>query len=254
MNRRNLLFPINIGLIICLLVALPVFSTRAQSQYISSAQAANALKMQEIMLLFKIEEVKSEIINLMGEMIDLMTEESKELTLNFDKFFNLVPETEEESETATSTDTIADDAATTTAEVEETYSYSYGQSYMPEPQAPSIVCDPVAYGRQTYKVSTKSIPIISEFIVDPLDVAFNSSQDVIVNISDTNDNPITSVTGLASTDTGTTPFALSLSSGTETNGTWQGSWVLKDSVCSNFMVTITATSNSGTTKVDVTFR
>ena len=248
MNKQNLIFFLNIGLIICVFVsvfALPVFSVKAVSQYQKTTQSANIIQLE-------INKIKGEIIDTIGEMLDIIAEELEELILNFNQFFKLALETEEELENATSTATTTVPTATTTEEVDQ--SSAYVPDSTSEPQAPSVVCDPVAYGRQTYNVSTKKIPKISQIVVDPLDLSFNSAMEVTANINDTNNNPITSVTGLASTDTRTTPFTLSLSSGTTTSGTWQGSWTLKDSICRNFMVTITATSNSGTSKIDVTFR
>ena len=121
-------------------------------------------------------------------------------------------------------------------------------------QAPLSCQDQFASGKQTYSVTTKSVPRITQTAVDPLDVDFQSSQIVTAKINDPNNNAITSVSGLASTDSKTTSFSLTLISGIETNGTWQGTWTLEDSICENYMVIITAISDSGTSEVALTFR
>jgi hypothetical protein len=103
-------------------------------------------------------------------------------------------------------------------------------------------------------VTTKTIPKIYQIVVDPLNVNYLASQTVSVSISDANGNPITQVSGQAITDTKTVDFTLNLISGSQTDGVWQGSWVLQDSICQNYQISITAISNSGTSKVVLTFK
>lgn len=244
MNKQNLVNCLTAGLLIFVSIiafALPVTAQAQYSQYSQATQLTNSLQL-------RIDKIKAEIINIMGEMVNMIALEVEELTLNFNKHFNLLPE---ESEIATSTATTTEQAtttATTTEEIQETPS----QSYVSGSQPPSISCPLTPSGVQTYTVTTKNVPTISQIKLDPFDIVFNSMQTITATISDT--NPITSVAGLASTDTRTTPFNLTLNSGTSTSGTWQGTWILKDSVCTNFMLTITASSNSGTSKVDLTVR
>lgn len=251
MNKQSLVNCLTASLLIFVSImafALPVTAQAQYSQYSQATQLTNSLQLRT-------DKIKAEIINIMGEMLNMIALGVEELTLNFNKHFNLLPE---ESETATSTATTTE--ATTTEEIAEEETaveyneseYIYVPTPTPEPEQP-IICLPLSpSGEQTYTVSTKNVPTISQIKVDPFDIVFNSMQTITATVSDT--NPITSVTGLASTDTRTSPFNLDLNSGTSTSGTWQGKWTLKDSVCSNFMLTITAASNSGTSKVDLTFR
>jgi len=113
---------------------------------------------------------------------------------------------------------------------------------------------PLASGKQTYYVRTQNQPQIMQIDIDPLDAKIGETQTVTAKIRDTNGNPITSVTGTAKTDNGSFSFSLFLVEGTDLNGIWQGSWVLEDTNCLTFMLTITAESASGQSKVDLAFR
>ncbi len=124
----------------------------------------------------------------------------------------------------------------------------------PSSSQPPSCQDQYASGAQTYSVTTKSVPKIYKIIVDPLDVEYLSSQAVKAYIRDTNGNPITSVSGTAITDEKSTNFNLNLISGTETDGVWQGSWTLTDSICQNYQLKIQAQSESGTSEVTLTFK
>jgi len=125
----------------------------------------------------------------------------------------------------------------------------------PPGEGEPIVCDPpLAPGAQTYAVSTKDNPKITQVVIEPLDVNKFASQTVSVKIQETNEKPITEVTGKALTDSMSFPFPLSLIDGTNTNGTWQGSWFNEDTYCQNYMLIVTATSESGTSKVELTFK
>lgn len=124
----------------------------------------------------------------------------------------------------------------------------------PPPPPPPACQDQYPSGAQTYSVSTKTIPEIYQIIVDPLDVEYLANQTVTASINDANGNPITEVLGSAITDNKTVDFTLSLISGTETDGVWQGSWKLEDSICENYQISITATSQSGTSMVTLSFR
>jgi len=125
----------------------------------------------------------------------------------------------------------------------------------PPPSGPPLSCqDQYAPGAHTYSVTTKSVPTIYQIVVDPLNVNYSASQTVTASIRDTNGNPITSVSGSAITDTKSVNFTLTRISGTETDGVWQGTWVLQDSICQNYQVKISATSQSGTSNVVLTFK
>jgi len=122
------------------------------------------------------------------------------------------------------------------------------------PSQPPSCQDQYAPGERVYSGRTKTVPIIYQIVINPLDVEYLASQIVKVSIKDTNGNSITSVSGTAITDNKTVNFNLSLISGSETNGVWQGSWILQDSICQNYQVVIQATSDSGTSKVTLSFR
>ena len=120
--------------------------------------------------------------------------------------------------------------------------------------APEECTRPVASGKRTYNVRTKDEPHIGPIDIDPLDVNLGAVQIVTAKIRDTNDNPITEVSGTGYTDSSSVPFSLSLIDGSETDGTWEGSWSPQDIFCNNYQVGITATSASGQSSVVLTFR
>ncbi|PIU75303.1 MAG: hypothetical protein COS76_01475, partial [Candidatus Portnoybacteria bacterium CG06_land_8_20_14_3_00_39_12] len=108
-----------------------------------------------------------------------------------------------------------------------------------------IVCDPpLASGEQTFAVTTQDNPRMTQVVINPLDVDKFASQTVSVEIQETAGYPITEVTGQARTNNMSFPFSLSLISGTDIDGTWQGSWYNEDEYCQNYMLIITATSQS----------
>src|SRR4030042_2346909 len=101
MNKQSFISSLTTILIIFSIIAvlaLPVFPVKAQAQYTKTMQSINVIQLE-------IEKVKAGIINILGEMANIIAEEIEELTLEFDKSFNLTSETEEELETATSTAT-----------------------------------------------------------------------------------------------------------------------------------------------------
>lgn len=113
------------------------------------------------------------------------------------------------------------------------------------------VCRTTATGKQTYFVSTQTVPQIMQVDLDPLDVAAGATQTVTVKIRDTNNNAITQVSGTANTDGGTKTFALSRIAGDDLNGTWQGTWSPSAKICGVYFLQITATSATGTSTVQV---
>ena len=130
-----------------------------------------------------------------------------------------------------------------------------GNGGLPPPEGEPIVCDPpLASGEQTFGVTTEDNPKITEVIINPLDVNKYAWQEVKALINETAGYPITEVTGEAQTNNMSFPFSLSLIEGTDTDGTWQGSWYNEDDYCQNYMLIIIATSQSGTSKVELAFR
>ena len=113
---------------------------------------------------------------------------------------------------------------------------------------------PVAEGERVYAITTDNIPKATEITVNPLDVDLGEIQIVTVKANDSNENPITLLSGSGETDYDSIPFSLTLIDGDELDGTWQGSWSPQDTFCDNFTVSITATSVSGESNVTLTFR
>lgn len=116
---------------------------------------------------------------------------------------------------------------------------------------------PVASGAQIYDVTSGSTekPKFTTVTLDPLDVQVGGVQVVTAEVKDVDGNPITSVTGSFLTDIQTTgPVSFSLISGTNIEGTWQGSWTMpNDTYCYNYGADITATSASGSNTVELRF-
>ena len=113
---------------------------------------------------------------------------------------------------------------------------------------------PVAEGERVYTITTDNIPKATEITVDPLDVEIGETQIITVKANDSNENPITLVSGSGGTDHDSIPFSLTLVKGSETNGTWQGSWSPQHIFCDNYTVGIILTSASGESDVVLTFR
>jgi hypothetical protein len=144
--------------------------------------------------------------------------------------------------------------ATTTITTATTTAGLPGATNTPKSGSKSITCSPVPSGAQTYNVSTKDNPKITQVIINPLDVKKLARQTVNVNIQELNNKQITVVSGVAVTDNKSVTFSLSLISGTNTNGTWQGSWLNQDSYCHNYKLSITAKSESDQSSVVLTFK
>jgi len=113
---------------------------------------------------------------------------------------------------------------------------------------------PVASGERIYTITTDNIPKATEIIVNPLDVEIGETQTVTVKANDSNENPITLVSGSGGTDNDSIAFSLTLIDGDAINGTWQGSWSPQHTFCNNFTVGISVTSDSGESDVVLTFR
>ena len=90
--------------------------------------------------------------------------------------------------------------------------------------------------------------------LDPFNVQSGATQTVTVKARDTNNNPITAVQGTVHIDEGSINFSLSLVAGTNLNGTWQGTWSPSSSICTTYTIQIKATSASGQSTVDASFR
>ncbi len=125
----------------------------------------------------------------------------------------------------------------------------------PPPGEELIVCDPpILPGEHSLSISTKNNPKMKKVFINPLNVNKFASSTVSVEIWETAGQPITEVKGEAQTNNMSFPFSLELDKGSDTNGTWQGSWHNEDEYCQNYMLIITATSASGSSKVELSFK
>ena len=251
MNRKDLLFSLRICFVLLVFVAafaLPVLFIKAQANFQEAIQTANKLELEKAKLKAEIDKVKGDMFDLMGEMISMISEALSELTLNFNIYFKLIPETEE-SETATTTATTTEDVIA--EEAMEQSAYYGGQTALPQA---TVSCPLPVTGQLVYTVSSISEPMVTQVALDPGNVEYDTVQTVMVDVADSNGLPITGVTGIATTDTATYPFELAQKSGTETSGTWQGSWTLKDSICLQLRIQIAASSGSGTSNFVISIR
>jgi len=90
---------------------------------------------------------------------------------------------------------------------------------------------PLPTGAQTYNFSHGTEvngPKISQLTLDPL--AINIGETQTITLKATHPSPITSVSVELITDTMSTPHTLTKISGTGTDGTWSGSWEVKDTI------------------------
>ena len=125
----------------------------------------------------------------------------------------------------------------------------------PPPEGWPVVCSrPFASGERRFLGTSVDNPKITEIIINPLDVNQFATSTVSVKAIETAGYLITEVRGEARTNTMSFPFSLELISGSETNGTWQGSWYNEDKYCQNYTLAITAASLSGVSEVVLTFR
>ena len=103
-------------------------------------------------------------------------------------------------------------------------------------------------GKQTYTISqnnTATGPHIATLTLDPLDAHKNQQQQITVS----SENPLTSVSIKIDMDNSVHTMPL-----LKQNGSWTATWTLSDSVNTRYIYVITATDNTGTSKIIVTPR
>lgn len=123
----------------------------------------------------------------------------------------------------------------------------------PTPQKRSPA--PIVKGKLSYSISRGSKskgPNPSKLVIDPTDPQMNEKQTMTVKI--TSAKPVKSVITTLNTDTKQTPHPLTLKEGTNTDGTWEGSWTINDTHDFTYNVTIEAKDDTDTAKVDVMVR
>ena len=121
---------------------------------------------------------------------------------------------------------------------------------------PTFTPRPIPHGPKGFSVgqSDKTIPQFGRGEINPYDPAKGTDQLVSIVVKHT--SPITKVTGMLRTDDGDmSPVDFTLVSGTNTNGTWQGSWKVTKSYLYIYQLVFTATgSDKKRTTVVVTLR
>lgn len=100
-----------------------------------------------------------------------------------------------------------------------------------------------------------NMPSVSGGSISNFDPLIGETQTLSLNVNVTSPatSPITAVTVTLITDSGRRPGqSLSLVSGTDLSGQWQGSWVIDDTHCNNYQIEIKATNATGTSTVTLT--
>ncbi len=113
----------------------------------------------------------------------------------------------------------------------------------------------VPHGKIDFAISQsdKTVPQLGKGSIDPIDVAQGGTQTVIVAVK--NAQPVTGVTAILKTDHQiSSPVALSLISGTATDGQWQGSWTVNDTYTYLYHLKLDAASTNGTGSFELTLR
>lgn len=97
--------------------------------------------------------------------------------------------------------------------------------------------------KQFFSRGSGMTPSVTQGYLDPYDPAPDSVQTVNVSISDT--SAVVSASVIITTDTRTTQLPLERISGTETSGSWSGSWTVNDSYGCTYLMMIQATDMNG---------
>jgi len=121
--------------------------------------------------------------------------------------------------------------------------------YKPSPR-------PLASGKQTYLVSGSKTgaPKATEVVIDPLDPAQNASQSATVKVISLDGTPVSEVEVNMITDNKEKTYPLKLISGTNLDGSWQGTWTLEDSYDYRYQAAIKAKNATSEWTVTLSFR
>lgn len=102
-----------------------------------------------------------------------------------------------------------------------------------------------APGKQVYSISqTTHSPNFTGVVIDPEDVKLGQTQTMTVTINDEK-APIKEVIAEIETDKGIIKNTLNKISGTDQNGVWQGSWIVKDTHDTTYVTTFKAVNKIG---------
>lgn len=115
---------------------------------------------------------------------------------------------------------------------------------------------PIPHGPKNFYVSIGSEvkgPRMGKGTIDPYDPVVGGKQRVTIEVNDT--VPVQKVVATIKTDKKTSePHMLTAAPGVTTKGNWSGEWVMDDSYLYTYILSIQATSASGTSSVDITLR
>lgn len=128
------------------------------------------------------------------------------------------------------------------------------QTLSPSP-TPKSSPKPIPSGKQTYYLSHgKNVkgPKISQVIVDPLDPSVGKTQVVTVKIAHT--SPVINVKATLETDNMNKTYTFKHIAGSNTDGTWQTSWIIEDSYDYTYYLSFRLTSEADTFEGGLTFR
>jgi hypothetical protein len=113
---------------------------------------------------------------------------------------------------------------------------------------------PIPHGKISFSVGGSNItgPRFGNGYLDPYDPAVKTNQIVRINV--TSATPVVSVYGVMQSDHKSQNFPFTLVSGTETQGEWEGKWLVNDTYLYNYSLEIHAINARGSNLVGMTLR
>jgi hypothetical protein len=113
---------------------------------------------------------------------------------------------------------------------------------------------PIPHGKISFTVGGNNIqgPRFSAGFLDPYDPAQKTEQTIQVDI--TSSAPVVSAWGIMMSDHKTQSFPFTLTSGTTTQGTWQGKWMVNDTYLYTYTLEIHAVGANGSNMTGITLR
>lgn len=134
-----------------------------------------------------------------------------------------------------------------------------GSTRAPRPMpTPTATATPtpraIKQGKEIYTVSSSSHigPTIWQVSLNPHDPKVGERQTVEVKVRSA--SAVTGVTINLKSDNTTTIYPLTFLSGSPTDGVWQGSWDIADTVLNSYVATVHASDGKDTSSIDITMR
>lgn len=118
----------------------------------------------------------------------------------------------------------------------------------------SSIPRPIPAGKQTFSVSTgkKSGPKIRNGTIDPYDPLSGRTQTISVTVA--SKSPVLTVKFTMQTDTKSKEVAMQLTSGTVTDGIWEGTWTVDDTYLYTYNAIIEASDGKESNAITLTLR